>query len=245
MLEVQDLHKSFGGIAAIAGVALRVERGQIFAIIGPNGAGKSTLFNLVTGHLRPNAGRVLLGGRDVTGMAPHRLCALGVGRSFQRSNIFPRLSVFENVQAALIAQRGRGRDFWSRAAGLYRAEAEALLRDVKLEGQAALPGGALSHGNQKQLELGIALAGEPSLLLLDEPTAGMSAAETREAIALLRRLAAERGLTLLFTEHDMEAVFTIAQRVAVLHQGRLIAQGTPGEIRVDAEVRRVYLGGLQ
>jgi branched-chain amino acid transport system ATP-binding protein len=245
MLEVQDLHKSFGGIAAIAGVALKVARGQIFAIIGPNGAGKSTLFNLVTGHLRPNAGRVLLDGRDVTGMAPHRLCALGVGRSFQRSNIFPRLSVFENVQAALIAQRGRGRDFWSRAAGLYRAETQALLRDVKLEGQAALPGGTLSHGNQKQLELGIALAGEPSLLLLDEPTAGMSAAETREAIALLQRLAAERGLTLLFTEHDMEAVFIIAQRVAVLHQGRLIAQGTPGEIRVDAEVRRVYLGALQ
>ena len=242
MLELHGLHKSFGGFEAIAGVGLRVERGQIFAIIGPNGAGKSTLFNLVTGHLRPSAGRVLLGGRDITGMAPHRLCALGMGRSFQRANIFPRLSVFENVQAALIAHRGRGRDFWSRSAGLYRAEAEALLRDVKLTDVAGTPGGALSHGNQKQLELGIALAGEPSLLLLDEPTAGMSAAETRDSIALLQRIAAQRGLTLLFTEHDMEAVFSIAQRVAVLHQGRLIAEGAPDAIRADAEVRRVYLG---
>jgi len=242
MLEVRGLHKSFGGFAAVAGVGLKVERGQIFAIIGPNGAGKSTLFNLVTGHLRPSAGSVLLGGRDVTGMAPHRLCALGVGRSFQRASIFPRLSVFENVQAALIAHRGRGRDFWSRSASLYRAEAEALLRDVKLAGEAEVPGGALSHGNQKQLELGIALAGEPSLLLLDEPTAGMSAAETRDAIGLLRRIATERSLTLLFTEHDMAAVFSIAQRVAVLHQGRLIAEGAPDEIRADAEVRRVYLG---
>ena len=242
MLEIRGLHKSFGGFEAIAGVGLKVERGQIFAIIGPNGAGKSTLFNLVTGHLRPSAGRVLLGGRDITGMAPHRLCALGMGRSFQRANIFPRLSVFENVQAALIAQRGRGSDFWSRSAGLYRAETEALLHDVKLTAEAAVPGGALSHGNQKQLELGIALAGEPSLLLLDEPTAGMSATETRDAIGLLQRIAAQRGLTLLFTEHDMEAVFTIAQRVAVLHQGRLIAEGAPEEIRADAEVRRVYLG---
>ena len=242
MLEVEGLHKSFGGFAAISGVDLKVGRGQIFAIIGPNGAGKSTLFNLVTGHLQPGAGRVLLGGRDITGMAPHRLCALGMGRSFQRANIFPRLSVFENLQAALIGHRGRGRDFWSRSAGLYRAETEALLQDVKLAGQAGMAGGALSHGNQKQLELGIALAGAPSLLLLDEPTAGMSAAETRDSIALLQRIAAERGLTLLFTEHDMEAVFAIAQRVAVLHQGRLIAEGSPDEIRADAEVRRVYLG---
>ena len=242
MLEVDGLHKSFGGFAAISGVDLKVERGQIFAIIGPNGAGKSTFFNLVTGHLRPNAGRVLLGGRDITGMAPHRLCALGMGRSFQRANIFPKLSVFENVQAALIAQRGRGRDFWSRSAGLYRAETEALLQDVKLTAEADVAGGALSHGNQKQLELGIALAGEPSLLLLDEPTAGMSATETRDSIALLQRIATGRGLTLLFTEHDMDAVFSIAQRVAVLHQGRLIAEGTPEEIRGDAEVRRVYLG---
>jgi branched-chain amino acid transport system ATP-binding protein len=242
MLDVSGLRRSFGGVAAIDGVSLAVAQREILAIIGPNGAGKSTLFNLITGHLRPDAGTVQLGGRDVTGLAPHRLCALGVARSFQRTNIFPRLSVFENVQAALIAHRGRGRDAWSRAEGLFRDEAQALLRDVNLHEQADAAGGALSHGNQKQLELGIAIAGNPEILLLDEPTAGMSAAETRDSMALLRRIAAERGLTLLFTEHDMEVVFSTAQRIAVLHQGRVIAEGTPEAIRADAEVRRVYLG---
>jgi branched-chain amino acid transport system ATP-binding protein len=242
MLEARDLRRRFGGVSAIDGVSLSVARREIVAIIGPNGAGKSTLFNLLTGHLRPDSGAVQLNGRDVTGMAPHRLCALGVGRSFQRTNIFPKLSVLENVQAAIIAQRGRGRDAWSRAEDLYRGEAEALLRDVNLLDKAALAGGALSHGNQKQLELGIALAGNPELLLLDEPTAGMSAAETRDSMDLLRRIAAERGLTLLFTEHDMSVVFSTAQRIAVLHQGRLIAAGTPQEIRAHEEVKRVYLG---
>jgi branched-chain amino acid transport system ATP-binding protein len=242
VLEARDLRRSFGGVSAIDGVSLSVTQREIVAIIGPNGAGKSTLFNLLTGHLRPDAGRVSLAGRDVTGLAPHRLCALGVGRSFQRTNIFPKLTVFENVQAAIIAHRGRGRDMWSRSAQLYRDEAEALLRDVNLLDKASLAGGAMSHGNQKQLELGIALAGRPALLLLDEPTAGMSAAETRDSMELLRRIAAERGLTLLFTEHDMSVVFSTAQRIAVLHQGRLIAIGTPDEIRSHEEVKRVYLG---
>ena len=245
MLEVRGLHRSFGGVAAIDGVSLAVAGREILAIIGPNGAGKSTLFNLITGHLRPDSGSVRLGGRDVTGMAPHRLCALGVARSFQRTNIFPRLSVFENVQAALIAHRGRGRDLWSRAGRLFKDEADALLRDVNLLGLADMAGGALSHGNQKQLELGIALAGNPEILLLDEPTAGMSAAETRDSMALLRRIATERGLTLLFTEHDMEVVFSTAHRIAVLHQGRVIAEGPPAAIRGDPEVRRVYLGDRQ
>jgi len=229
-------------VAAIDGVSLAVARHEIVAIIGPNGAGKSTLFNLLTGHLKPDAGRVTLAGRDVTGIAPHKLCALGVARSFQRTNIFPRLTVFQNVQAALIAHRGRGRDLWSRVEHVYRDEAMALLADVNLADKAPLAGGTLSYGNQKQLELGIALAGKPEILLLDEPTAGMSASETRESMALLRRIAHERGLTLLFTEHDMDVVFGAAQRIAVLHQGRLIAVGTPEAIRADAEVRRVYLG---
>ncbi|HSW25825.1 MAG TPA: ABC transporter ATP-binding protein [Burkholderiaceae bacterium] len=242
MIEAHDLRRSFGGVAAIDGVSLAVARHEIVAIIGPNGAGKSTLFNLLTGHLKPDAGRVSLAGRDVTGLAPHKLCALGVARSFQRTNIFPKLSVFQNVQAALIAHRGRGRDLWSRAEQVFRDEAMLLLADVNLADKAELPGGALSYGNQKQLELGIALAGKPEILLLDEPTAGMSATETRDSMALLRRIASERGLTLLFTEHDMEVVFGAAQRIAVLHQGRLIAQGAPEAIRADAEVRRVYLG---
>jgi len=242
MLEARDLCRRFGGVSAIDRVSLSVERREIVAIIGPNGAGKSTLFNLLTGHLRPDAGSVHLGGREITGLAPHRLCALGVGRSFQRTNIFPKLSVLENVQAAIIAHRGHGRDLWSRAETLFRDEAQALLRDVNLLDKASLAGGALSHGNQKQLELGIALAGRPELLLLDEPTAGMSAAETRDSMALLRRIASERALTLLFTEHDMEVVFATAQRIAVLHQGRLIAAGAPDAIRANPEVRRVYLG---
>ncbi len=242
MIEAHDLRRSFGGVAAIDGVSLAVARHEIVAIIGPNGAGKSTLFNLLTGHLKPDAGRVSLAGRDVTGLAPHKLCALGVARSFQRTNIFPKLSVFQNVQAALIAHRGRGRDLWSRAEHVFRDEAMVLLADVNLADKAEWLGGTLSYGNQKQLELGIALAGKPEILLLDEPTAGMSATETRDSMALLRRIASERGLTLLFTEHDMEVVFGAAQRIAVLHQGRLIAQGAPEAIRADAEVRRVYLG---
>ncbi|HYJ98032.1 MAG TPA: ABC transporter ATP-binding protein [Burkholderiaceae bacterium] len=242
MIEAQGLKRAFGGVAAIDGVSLAVARHEIVAIIGPNGAGKSTLFDLLTGHLKPDAGRVTLAGRDVTGIAPHKLCALGVARSFQRTNIFPKLTVFQNVQAALIAHRGRGRDLWSRAEHLYRDEAMALLADVNLADKAPLAGGTLSYGNQKQLELCIALAGKPEILLLDEPTAGMSATETRESMALLRRIARERGLTLLFTEHDMDVVFGAAQRIAVLHQGRLIAVGTPEAIRADAEVRRVYLG---
>jgi branched-chain amino acid transport system ATP-binding protein len=178
----------------------------------------------------------------VTGVAPHRLCKLGIARSFQRTNIFPRLTVFANVQSALIAHRGRGANPWVRADALYRDETEAVLRDVKLVDKAADAAGTLSHGNQKQLELGIALAGSPTLLLLDEPTAGMSVTETRDSMQLLSRIAAERELTLLFTEHDMDVVFSAAHRIVVLHQGRVIAQGAPDAIRADAEVRRIYLG---
>jgi branched-chain amino acid transport system ATP-binding protein len=242
MLEVRDLRKSFDGFLAVGGVSLTVARGEFAAIIGPNGAGKTTFFNLVTGHLRPDAGTVLLNGRDVTGMPPHRICRLGLGRSFQRTNIFPRLTVFENVQAAFISHRGRGRSFWTAVQGLYREETHAVLASIGLLDRAGEVGGFLSHGGRKQLELAIALASEPELLLLDEPTAGMSATETRETIELISRIARERELTLLFTEHDMEVVFSIARRITVLHQGRVIAHGTPAEVRGDAEVRRVYLG---
>ncbi len=242
MLEVRDLRKSFAGFVAVGGVSLTVATRQIVAVIGPNGAGKTTFFNLITGHLSPDSGRVVLDGRDITGAPPHRICRMGVGRSFQRTNIFPRLSVFENLQAALLAHHGRGRNFWSRSENLYRDEAEALLASIGLDGQADAVAGTLSYGNQKQLELGIALASEPALLLLDEPTAGMSATETHDTMRLLDRIAGERGLTLLFTEHDMEVVFSIAEKIAVLHQGRLLAEGTPAEMRQDPEVRRVYLG---
>jgi branched-chain amino acid transport system ATP-binding protein len=242
MLEVRELRKSFAGFVAVAGVDLTVETRQIAAVIGPNGAGKSTLFNLISGHLVPDRGQVMLDGHDITGAPPHRICGMGVGRSFQRTNIFPRLSVFENVQAAFLAHRGRGRNFWSRAENFYRDETNALLVSIGLAAQARLVAGTLSYGNQKQLELGIALASDPKVLLLDEPTAGMSASETHETLRLLERIAGERGLTLLFTEHDMEVVFSIAEKIAVLHQGRLLTEGRPAEVRNDPEVRRVYLG---
>jgi branched-chain amino acid transport system ATP-binding protein len=242
VLEVRDLVKVFDGFVAVGGVSLDAPRGSIGAIIGPNGAGKTTLFNLITGHLEPDRGHVKLNGVDVTGVAPHDLCRLGVGRSFQRTNIFPRLTVFENVQAAFLSHRGRGWNLVTPVERLYRDETLGLLESIGLMDRAGEVAGFLSHGGQKQLELGLALALEPEILLLDEPTAGMSATETREAIRLIERIARERGLTLLFTEHDMEAVFSISERITVLHQGRVIANGTPDEVRRDAGVRRVYLG---
>jgi branched-chain amino acid transport system ATP-binding protein len=242
VLEVRDVRKAFDGFQAVGGVSLSIAQGQTAAVIGPNGAGKTTLFNLITGHVRSDAGAVVLEGRDVTGLAPHDICRLGMGRSFQRINIFPRLTVFENVQAAYLSHRGRGRDLWSRVERLYRDETDALLASLGLAAQAGETSGVLSHGAQKQLELGIALASEPRLLLLDEPTAGMSAGETHETIRLIDRITRERGLTVLFTEHDMEVVFSIAQQITVLHQGRVIAEGAPADVRADPEVRRVYLG---
>ena len=242
MLEISGISKSFGGFRAVSDVSLTIDTRQIGAVIGPNGAGKSTLFNLITGHLRPDAGVVRLDGRDITGAPPYRICGMGIGRSFQRTNIFPQLTVFENLQAAFLVHHGHGRNLWSPAEALYRDETAALLASIGLFGQESLVAGTLSYGNQKQLELGLALASGPAVLLLDEPTAGMSATETRETIRLLERIAAERALTLLFTEHDMEVVFSIAQKIAVLHQGRVIAEGRPEEVRNDPEVRRVYLG---
>jgi branched-chain amino acid transport system ATP-binding protein len=241
-LEIRGLKKAFNGFRAINGIDFSIPPGSISAIIGPNGAGKTTLFNLITGHVPLDAGRVSFFGRDVTATAPHELCRLGVGRSFQRTNVFRKLSVFENVQAAFISHRGLGWQLTRPSKGLFRAETEAVLASVGLAEKQALLAGTLSHGDQKQLELGITLALEPRLLLLDEPTAGMSAAETRLCMELIRRIARERALTLLFTEHDMEFVFAIADRILVLHQGSLIADGVPEQIRASPEVRRVYLG---
>jgi len=242
VLEVSDLSKSFGGFRAVSDVSLTVETRQIAAVIGPNGAGKSTLFNLITGHLRPDSGKVMLDGRDITGAAPYRICRMGVGRSFQRTNIFAKLTVFENLQAAFIVHHRRGPNLWSRSDSLYRDETMELLRSIGLGGQESTIAGTLSYGNQKQVELGLALASDPRVLLLDEPTAGMSATETHDTIALLERIAEERDLTLIFTEHDMEVVFSIARKIAVLHQGHIIAEGLPETVRANDEVRRVYLG---
>jgi branched-chain amino acid transport system ATP-binding protein len=242
LLEVAGLKRSFGGFQALGGVSFQVEAGEISAVIGPNGAGKTTLFNVITGHLAPDSGRVGFAGRDITGQPPHAICRLGLARSFQRTNIFPRLSVFENVQIAILSHERRAYGLWTPAQGLGRDRTMEILEDVGLAPRAADPSGSLSYGDQKQLELGIALALQPTLLLLDEPTAGMSPQETRTSVALVARIARERKLTVLFTEHDMEVVFSVAQRIRVLHQGRLIAEGAPEEIRGLAEVKRVYFG---
>jgi branched-chain amino acid transport system ATP-binding protein len=242
VLELTGVYKAFGGFQALGGVSLRVGPGEIAAVIGPNGAGKTTLFNVITGHLTPDAGQVRFKDREITGRPPHAICRLGLARSFQRTNIFPRLSVFENVQVAVLSHQGRTQEMWSRARDIGRERTTAILEDVGLVARAAEPSGSLSYGDQKQLEMGIALALDPEMLLLDEPTAGMSPQETRSSMAMVARIARERRLTLLFTEHDMSVVFSIAQTIRVLHQGRIIAEGAPDDVRRNDEVKRVYLG---
>jgi len=242
ILSVEKLKKSFDGFVAVNGVSFSVEKGELCSMIGPNGAGKTTLFNLITGHLPVDEGKVILNGIEITHMRAYQICRLGLGRSFQRINIFPRLTVFENVQAAILSHRGKSFDFFTPVPKLFREETESIMERVGLQNYSTTTSGSLSYGFQKQLELGIALASKPELLLLDEPTAGMSAQETRHTIDLIGQIARDEGLTLLFTEHDMKVVFSISERIMVLHQGQLIAEGSPDEIRNNPDVHKVYLG---
>jgi branched-chain amino acid transport system ATP-binding protein len=242
ILGVEKVKKSFDGFVAIDGVSFSIPKGEICSIIGPNGAGKTTLFNLITGHLPVDEGKLTFKGLDITNRPPHQICRLGVGRSFQRTNIFPRLTVFQNIQAAVLVHQGKSLTFFRPVESFFQEETEEILRRVGLQEYAQTVSGSLSYGFQKQLELGIALASEPELLLLDEPTAGMSAQETHQTMELIGKITREKGLTLLFTEHDMEVVFSISQRIMVLHQGRLIAGGTPEEVHENPEVQKVYLG---
>jgi branched-chain amino acid transport system ATP-binding protein len=241
-LRVEGLRKAFGGVQAVAGVSLALEPGEIRALIGPNGAGKSTLFNILTGQLRPDAGQVWFGARRLTGLPPHAIARAGVARTFQITATFPSLTVLENVQVARLSHAGRSRALVGAAAGLEQVAATALLDQVGLADQAGRLAGVLAYGDLKKLELAIALAGEPALLLLDEPTAGMAAAERGALMGLTAAIARERGLTVLFTEHDMDVVFAVADRIMVLHQGRVIADGRPAEVRADRQVQAVYLG---
>jgi len=242
MLQIGGLWKSFAGFVATRDVSLDLNAGETHAIIGPNGAGKTTIFNLITGHLRPDQGSVSFEGRDLVGLPPQKIVRLGIARSFQRINIYPRLTVFENVQVALIAHERQQWNLFRPGRSLHREGTQELLVLVGLAREARETAGELSYGKQKQLELAIALASQPRLLLLDEPTAGMSPQETAETIASVRDIVKARGLTLLFTEHDMGVVFGIAQRISVLHHGEIIASGEPEAVRNDPEVRRVYLG---
>lgn len=242
VLETVGLTKRFGGVVAADQVNLQVSAGEIRAIIGPNGAGKSTFFNMVCGELRPDGGQILLEGRDLTGMPPHAIARLGVRRTMQITHILPRLTVLDNVVVAVLARRGLERNVIADARRLARKRAEELLQAVGLVDQMAKVAGTMAHGDQKRLELAMALAGEPRLLLLDEPTAGLSRPDRMEMVRLISDVARSHGLTVVFTEHDMDAVFSISDRITVLYQGRIIAEGSPSDVRSDPEVRRIYLG---
>lgn len=242
VLVARNLVRHFGGVRAVDGVSLSVAAGELLALIGPNGAGKSTCFNLLMGQLRPDGGTVEVLGRNVTGWPPRRIWRLGVGRTFQITAVLPSFTVRENVQLALLSARGRLLSLVPRAEALYRGEALALLEQVGMAGQAERACGLLAYGDAKRVELAIALANRPKVLLMDEPTAGMAPMERQALMRLVGEIGRSRGIGVLFTEHDMDVVFGHADRILVMSRGRLIAQGPPEAVRADPEVQAVYLG---
>jgi len=245
LLKTDQVTKAFGAVTAVSDVTLEVAAGSLHSVIGPNGAGKTTLFNLLTGQMTPTSGRIFFDGRDITGTPARRIAHLGIARSFQRTNVFPALSVFDNVWLAAFARSGSWRGLtWRRAEAdpTLAERARAALDEVGLHAKAAEPARAISHGEQRQLELAIALAGAPRLLLLDEPAAGLAPDETRKMVALVRRL--KGRYTIVLIEHKIDIIMAISDRVSVMHFGRLIAEGSPSEIQRDPEVRRAYLGGI-
>jgi branched-chain amino acid transport system ATP-binding protein len=243
MLMVEAVDKSFGDFMAVCQANLSVGKGELVAVIGPNGAGKTTLFNLITGQLCPDRGKIVFRGEEITGLPAYEICKKGIARSFQIVNIFPRLTVFGNVQVAVLSQQGMSSHLFFPARRQATEETSEILRSVGLSDKAMNIAGSLSHGDQKILEIAIALGNEPEMLILDEPTAGMSPEETVATLDLIKLLARERGLTILFCEHDMDVVFSIAQSIMVMHQGRTLIQGRPEEVRENKGVQEAYLGG--
>ncbi len=243
-LEIQGVQKSFGGLMALQEVTLRVPPGELRALIGPNGAGKTTLMNVITGRYAPDRGSVRLGGREIAGLPPHRIARLGVARTMQITSVFPGLTAYENLWLAAAAKR-RIKSAWVsvRRWGPEDRRARELLEFLDLAAKADWPAAELAYGEQRLLEIGLALAREPRVLLLDEPAAGLSAREVAVVVEKIRELAP--GRTILLIEHDMDLVMNLAERVTVLHYGKVLAEGTPQEIRANAEVQRVYLGGWQ
>ena len=241
-IELKDVRKSFGKTEIIRGASLAVAPGERVAIIGPNGAGKSTLFNLVSGRFSPTSGQILLDGEDITGLDAQDINRRGLARSFQITNIFPRLSVYENVRCALLWSRGYRYSFWQRIGALedVRARTEEIVSKIGLTARRDRPAGVLSYAEQRALEIGITIAGGAGVILLDEPTAGMSRSETRDAVELIRNVT--QGKTLVMVEHDMGVVFGLADRISVLVYGRVLAAGTPDEIRGNRAVQEAYLG---
>ncbi|GGF00200.1 hypothetical protein GCM10007285_29740 [Stappia taiwanensis] len=241
-LSIRDLHKDFGAAQIIRGISLDVREGSFHAVIGPNGAGKSTFFNLISGRFAPTSGKILLGDTQISGMRPYRINRLGLSRSFQITNIFNEMSVFENIRCALMWPGRAGYCFWRRASGYRRigAEAERLIEEIGLSARAGEKAGNLSYAEQRALEVGMTIAGDARVLLFDEPTAGMNHNEVEQFSGFLRKVAV--GRTVMMVEHDMNVVFSLADRVSVLVYGQIIATGTPEEIRQDPAVREAYLG---
>jgi branched-chain amino acid transport system ATP-binding protein len=242
VLTVQSLSKAFGGVRAVNDVSFAIERGEFLAMIGPNGAGKSTCFNMINGQIVPDSGAILLGEQNLAGLKPREIWRLGVGRTFQVAATFHSMTVVENVQMALISHEREIYRFWKPAAARHRARALELLAQVGMAAAADRPSRELAYGDVKRIELAIALANEPRLLLMDEPTAGMAPGERNALIALVKRLVVERDISVLFTEHSMDVVFAYADRIIVLARGRLIADGDAAAIRDNAQVREVYFG---
>ena len=241
-VELVDVHKSFGPTKIIHGVNLSIRRGERHAIIGPNGAGKTTLFNLISGRFPISSGRITLNGETISGLPPYRINRMGLSRSFQITSIFPRLSVFENIRCGLLWARGYRYSFWHLVGGLREVneEAEAILHKLHLSRRRELPAGLLSYAEQRALEIGITIAGGAEVILLDEPTAGMSHSETEQVVELIREVTV--GKTLIMVEHDMGVVFGLADKITVLVYGQVIASDTPERIRGNEAVREAYLG---
>lgn len=244
ILEINNLSISFGKLHAVSGVSLKVEEGSLTSVIGPNGAGKTTLFNLISGHYKPDKGEILLKGKDISGLSPHRLVKKGMGRSFQITNIFPELTVLTNVCVALTASSHQSFDVLHalNSSKDIIDEANSIVNSVGLSEYKDFKGSALSHGDRKLLEFGIVLAIKPIIMLLDEPTCGMNQEETNNTVNLIKKISGEKNITVILTEHDIDLVFSISDRIAVMNQGMLIAEGTPDEIRADSLVKKAYLG---
>ncbi|HEY8608415.1 MAG TPA: ABC transporter ATP-binding protein [Noviherbaspirillum sp.] len=242
LMTVSNLGKSFGGVKAVDGISFNLHAGELLALIGPNGAGKSTTFNMVNGQLAADAGSILFDGTELVGLKPREIWRLGVGRTFQIAETFASLTVVENVQMALLSADRKLFAMWRRAAGHKREEALELLEQVGMAGQADRPCSVLAYGDVKRVELAIAMANRPKLLLMDEPTAGMAPKERNALMALTKKLVVERNIAVLFTEHSMDVVFAYADRMVVLARGRLIAEGAPHHIRDDPKVQEVYFG---
>lgn len=242
LLEVSNLGKSFAGNRAVDGASFSLAAGELLALIGPNGAGKSTLFNMLSGQLSADQGSVRLEGRELLGRSPRAICHLGVGRTFQIAETFGSLTVLENLQMALLAADRQVFRFWRRADGYRTQDAMDLLRDVGVDHLAGDACAQLSYGDIKRVELAMAMAHRPRLLLMDEPTAGMAPAERHALMALTRRWVDSQGLSVLFTEHSMDVVFAFADRIVVLAQGKVIADGSPDAVRQDRKVQQVYFG---